>query len=87
MSNDSSIIPRSSRQRTPISYLFLNVTYDGTFWTLGYWENVADCESGFFTAVDEGTGVETFGRYECFFAEFVAVGVAEDDTSEGRTAN
>ena len=54
---------------------------------MGYWENVADCESGFFTAVDEGTGVKTFGCYECFFAELVAVGVAEDDTGEGRTAS
>lgn len=86
MSNDSSIIPRSSRQCAPISYLFLNVTNDGTFWTLGYWENVADSESGFFTAVDEGTGVKTFGCNESFFAEFVTVGVAEDDTGQGCTA-
>jgi hypothetical protein len=53
---------------------------------LGYWENVANSESGFFTAIDEGTGVKTFGCNESFFAEFVAVRVAEDDTGEGCTA-
>ena len=87
MSNDSSIIPRSSRQCAPISYFFLNVTNNGSFGTLGYWENVADSESGFFTAVDEGTSVKTFGCNESFFAEFVTVGVAEDDTGKGCTAS
>ena len=86
MSDDSSIIPRSPSQCTPISYLFLDVAYDGTFRTLGYRENVADSKSGFFTAVDEGTGMKPFGCYESFLAEFVAVGVAEDDTGEGRTS-
>lgn len=30
--------------------------------------------------------METFGCYECFFAEFIAVGVTEDDTGEWCTA-
>jgi len=30
--------------------------------------------------------VETFGCYECFFAEFIAVGITEDDTGKWCTA-
>ena len=49
-------------------------------------EDVADGESRFFTAVDKGAGVQAFGGDEGFLAEFVAVGVAEDDTGERSAA-
>jgi hypothetical protein len=49
---------------------------------LADWEDVADCESGLFAAVDKGACVEALCCDESLFTEFVAVGVAEDYAGE-----
>jgi hypothetical protein len=49
-------------------------------------EDIAYSEGCFFAAVNESTGVETFCGDEGFGTEFVAVGVAENDSSQGSTA-
>lgn len=85
MSNNSSVIARCTSESTAVAYFLLDVADDGTFWALADGEDVADCKLGFLACVDEGAGVETFSCDECFFAEFVAVGVTENDTGEGGT--
>lgn len=86
VSDNSRVVTRRAREGTAVADLLLDIADDGTLGALRDGENVADGESRFFAAVDEGAGVETFGGDEGFFAEFVAVGVAEDHTGEGGTA-
>ena len=86
MANHRCVVPARAGEGPAVANLLLDVADDGAFRALGDGEDVADGEGGFFTAVDEGAGVEAFGGDEGFFAEFVAVGVAEDDAGEGGTA-
>ena len=79
MADDGGVVARGASEGAAVADLFLDVADDGAFGALGDGEDVADCEGGFFAAVDKGAGVEAFGGDEGFFAEFVAVGVAEDD--------
>jgi len=85
VSNDRSIVPRSPSEGTTIPGLLLDVADDGSFGALTDREDVTDVEGGFLSAVDEGTGGETFGGDEGFGAELVPVGVAEDDGGQGGT--
>jgi len=86
MPNNRRIIPRRAGQGPAVAYLFLDVADDGSFRALRDGDDVADCEGGFFAAVDEGAGVQAFGCDEGFFTEFVPVGVAEDYAGEGCAA-
>lgn len=52
---------------------------------MGDRQNVTDGESSLLTAVDESTGVETFGSDEGLGTELVAVLVTENDTSQRST--
>lgn len=85
VSDDGGIVARGTGKGTTVADLLLDVADDGTFGALGDREDVADGESGFLTAVNEGTGVETLGSDEGFLAELVAVGVTEDYASKGST--
>lgn len=85
VSDNGCVVARCPCECTAITDLLLDVADNGTFWALSDGEDVADGEGGFFAAVDEGTGVETFGGNESFFAELVAVGITEDNTGEGCT--
>ena len=80
------VVPARAGEGTTVAHFLLDVADDGAFGALGDGEDVADGEGGFFAAVDEGAGVEAFGGDEGFFAEFVAVRIAEDDAGEGGTA-
>jgi len=86
VADDGGVVAGCACEGAAVADLLLDVADDGAFGALGDGEDVADGEGSFFTAVDEGAGVETFGGDEGFFAEFVAVGVAENDASEGCAA-
>ena len=85
VTDDSGVVPRGACEGTAVADLFLDVAHDRTFGALADREDVTDCKGGFFTAVDEGAGVEALRGDECLGAELVAVGVAEDDASKGCT--
>jgi len=85
MADHRRVVPARAGERTTVAYFLLDVADDGAFGALGDGEDVADGEGGFFAAVDKGAGVEAFGGDEGFFAEFVAVGITEDDAGEGGT--
>lgn len=85
MPDNRSVIARRARKGTAVADFFLDVADDGTFGELGDGDDVADGEGGFFAAVDEGAGVETFGCDEGFLAQFVAVRIAENDAGKGCT--
>jgi len=84
--NDGCVVPGRPCESATVADLLLDVADDGTFWELADGDDVADSEGCFFAAVDEGAGVEALGCDEGFLAEFVAVGVAEDDAGEGCAA-
>ena len=85
MADDGSVVSGSTSKSTTVTDLLLNVADDGTLRALANGDDVADGQSGLFTAVNEGTGVEAFSSNESLFAELVAVGVTEDDAGEGGT--
>jgi hypothetical protein len=86
MTDDGSVISGSAGECATIADFLLYVADDGAFWALPDGEDVTDREGRFLAAVYEGAGVETFCGDKGFFAEFVAVWVAEDDSGEGCTA-
>ena len=86
MTDDGSVVARCASESTTVTDFLFYVADDGTFRALAYGEDVADCECGFLAGVDESPGVETFGCDKCFFPEFVAVGVTENDAGKGSTA-
>lgn len=86
VSDHRCVIPRRPCERTAVAELLLDVADDGALGALADREDVAHGESRFFAAVDEGAGVHAFGGDEGFFAEFVTVGVPEDDLGEGSTS-
>lgn len=85
MSNNGGVVPGSAGEGTSVTDLLLDVADDGTFGALGDWEDITDAEGGLFATVDKGAGVETLGSDESFFAEFVAVGITENDSGERST--
>ena len=85
VTDDGGVVPRCASESTAVTDFLFYVADDGTFGALADGEDVADGECGFLTGVDEGTGVQTFGCDECFFPEFVAVGITENDTGKGST--
>ena len=85
MADDSGVVSGGSCQCTAIANLLLDVADDGTFGALSDGNDVADCQGGLLSAVDEGAGVKTFSRDEGFAAELVAVGIPEDDTGKRST--
>jgi hypothetical protein len=77
VTDDGSVVARGTSECATVTNFFFDVADDGTFWALADGKDIADCQSGLFPAVDEGTGVETFSCDEGFFSEFIAVWVAE----------
>lgn len=82
MSNDCGVVSWGPCKGTTIADFFFNVADDSTFRTLTNRQDIAYCKSGFFSTIDESSGMKTFCGDKSFGAEFVAVGVAEDDTSK-----
>lgn len=85
VSNDGCVVSGCTCEGTTVANLLLNVADNGTFRALSDGENVPNSQSGLFAAVDKGASVEAFGCDESLFLEFVAVGVTENDSSEGST--
>jgi len=86
VSDNGTVCSGCPGERTTVTNFLLDVANDGTFRALGDGEDVSDGEGRFFAAVHKSTGVETLGCDECLLAEFVAVWVTEDDSSEWGTA-
>jgi hypothetical protein len=85
VSNNGGVVPGSAGEGTSITDFLLDVADDGTFGALGDREDITNAEGGLFATVDKGAGVETLGSDESFFAEFVAVGITENDSGERST--
>lgn len=86
MSNNSRVVARSTRKRTAIADLLLDVAHDRPFGELRERKDVADGERGLLAAVDKRAGVHPLRGDECLRAELVPVGITEDDAGEGSTA-
>jgi hypothetical protein len=78
VADNGGVVARCPCKCTAVTNLLLNVADDGSLGALSDGDDVADCERGFLSAVDEGAGVETLSGDESLFAELVAVGVTED---------
>lgn len=85
MTNDGGIVARGAGEGTTVADFLLNIADDSTFRALGNGEDIADGKGSLLAAVDEGTGVEALGGDESLLAEFVAVGVTENDAGKGST--
>ena len=86
MSNNSRVVARSTRKRTAIADLLLDVAHDRSFGELREREDVPNGERGLLAAVDKRAGVHPLRGDERLRAELVPVGIAEDDASEGGPA-
>lgn len=86
MSDDGSVVTRSSGERTSVPGLLLDVADDGTFGALSDGEDVADVQGGLLSAVDERTGRETLGGDESLLSDLVSVRVSEDNGGQGGTS-
>jgi hypothetical protein len=86
MANNGSVGPGCPGESTTVADLLLDAADDCSFRELAHGENISNAESSLLAAVDEGTGVKTLSGDEGFFAEFVAVWIAEDDTGKRSTS-
>jgi hypothetical protein len=86
VSDDGSVVTRSSGERTSVPGLLLDVADDGTFGALSDGEDVADVQGGLLSAVDERTGRETLGGDESLLSDLVSVRVSEDNGGQGGTS-
>ena len=80
VADDGGVVARGAGKSTTVTCFLFDVADDGTFGELGDGEDVSDVQSGLLAAVDESTGVETFGGNEGFLTELVAVGITEDNS-------
>jgi len=86
VSDDGSVGSRCTGERATVADLLLDAANDRSFGELAHGEDVSNAEGSLLAAVDEGTCVKTLGGDEGFFAELVAVRIAEDDTGKRSTA-
>lgn len=86
VSNDSGVVARGASKSTTVTDLLLNVADNGTFRALAHGEDVSDSEGSLLSAVNEGAGMEALSGNESLLTELVTVGVTENDTGEGGTA-
>jgi len=86
VSDDGSVVTRSSGERTSVPGLLLDVADDGTLGALSDGEDVADVQGGLLSAVDERTGRETLGGDESLLSDLVSVRVSEDNGGQGGTS-
>lgn len=85
VSDDGGVVARGTGESTTVTCFLFDIADDGTFGELGDGEDVSDVQSGLLAAVNESTGVETFGGNEGFLTELVTVGITEDNSGEGST--
>lgn len=86
MTNDNSIISRSSGQRAAITDMVFDVTNHSPFGNRPERQDISDHQVGLFAAKDELAGVHALGGDEEFLLVLVAEGVAEGDSGERRAA-
>jgi len=86
VSDDRRVVAGRAGERAAVARALLDVADDGPFRKLSNGEDVPDGEVSLPATVDECASVEALGRDEGLLAELVAVGIAEDDAGERRTA-
>ena len=82
MTDNSGVVSTGSGQASTVSWLLLNVADDRSFGKSGERQDVADCQAGLLSAVDEGSGGEALSGNEGLGAHLVPVGVPENDSGK-----
>ena len=82
MSDNRNIVTARPTQRTTVSHLLLDVCHDCAFRHGAEWKYISDGERSVLASVDELASVHAFISDEGLGAEFVVVGITEDDFGE-----
>jgi hypothetical protein len=85
VSDNNGVITRSSSEDTTITDVMLDVADNSSFRNRSKRENISNDESSFLTAVQELTGVHTFGGDEELLLFLETERMTESDTSKRST--
>jgi len=83
VADDSNVITRGPAECATVPHLLLDVGDNGTLRHGSKGKDVSDGQSGVLAGVDELAGVHALVGDESLLVELEAVGVTEDDVSEG----
>jgi hypothetical protein len=86
VANDGDIVARSTSESSPVTNLLLHVGNNGTLRDRSQRQDVADCQTGILSGVDELASVQSLVGDKGLGVKLELVGIAELDTGERCTS-
>jgi hypothetical protein len=87
VTDDGAVGSGGSGQVSSVGIVGFDVAHQGTFGDLAHGEDVADGESGLFTAVNVLAGVHTFSADEIFCVLLIAISISKADFGDGSSSS